>query len=281
MVVSLRSFASISPRPLKRETSILPLPPMPFFEQCASRSASSSAIDPVCALGQPEQRRAGEVQMPGIDHRAHLGKEERHQQRRDMRAVNIRIGHDDDLVVAQIVDVEPAAEANAKRLTSQIGNLGWLLPSFRHWPLPSTFRILPRSGSSAWVLRSRAMLGRAAGAESPSTMNSSVPSRTVGRTIGQLAGQAQFLGGGSCGRFPFPDGGAGVPRRAARGNRGSRRRIWYRMPASCRNGRAPRFRPAAAASVVASRSLVWPTNSGSRMKQLTSAQPPEFRYRRG
>ena len=81
------------------------------------------AIDPARALRQAEQRRAGQIEVPGVDHRAHLGEEEGHQKGCDMGAVDIGVGHDDDLVIAQIVKVEPAAHADAKRLT-QIGNLG-------------------------------------------------------------------------------------------------------------------------------------------------------------
>ena len=84
--------------------------------------------------------------MAGVDHRAHLGEEECHQQRCDMGAVDIRVGHDDDLVIAQVVDVELCADADAERL-AQIVDLGFA-PIFEE-AAPSTFRIFPRRGSSA------------------------------------------------------------------------------------------------------------------------------------
>ena len=59
----------------------------------------------------------------------------------------------------------------------------------------ATLRILPRIGRIAWVLRSRACLAEPP-ALSPSTMNSSVPSRVVVGAIGELAGQAQLARGG-------------------------------------------------------------------------------------
>ena len=47
---------------------------------------------------------------------AHLPEEEGEQKGADMRAVDIRVGHDDDLVVAQLLDIEVVApDAGAKR----------------------------------------------------------------------------------------------------------------------------------------------------------------------
>jgi hypothetical protein len=42
-----------------------------------------------------------------------------------MRAVHVGVGHDDDLVVAQVLDVELRAHADAERL-AEIGDLGVL-----------------------------------------------------------------------------------------------------------------------------------------------------------
>ena len=54
--------------------------------------------------------------MAALDQRRHLPEEERQQQRTDMRAIDVGVGHDDDLVVAQLFDVEfVAADAGAKR----------------------------------------------------------------------------------------------------------------------------------------------------------------------
>ena len=52
-------------------------------------------------LGQPVKRRQCQKQVPVIDKLCHLAEEKRHQQRGDMRAVNVGIGHDDDPFVAQ------------------------------------------------------------------------------------------------------------------------------------------------------------------------------------
>ena len=54
--------------------------------------------------------------MAVFDQPRHLGEEERHQKRRDMRAVDIRVGHDDDLLIAQVVVAIPRPHADAERL---------------------------------------------------------------------------------------------------------------------------------------------------------------------
>ena len=97
--------------------------------------ASSMAVDAFRPLRQAEEGRAGEVEVARVDHRAHLGEEEGHQQRGDMGAVDIGIGHDDDLVIAQIVDAEFGAQPDAKRL-AQVRDLGVRCPVWRR-PRPA------------------------------------------------------------------------------------------------------------------------------------------------
>ena len=59
--------------------------------------------------------RAGDVHVAGVDQRAHVLVEERQQQDADVRTVDVCIGHDDDLVVARLGDVEVAAVAGTRR----------------------------------------------------------------------------------------------------------------------------------------------------------------------
>ena len=62
------------------------------------------------------ERRLGDEDMAALDQFPHLAEEKGEQQSADMRAVHVRIGHDDDLVVAQLVGVEVlAADAGAER----------------------------------------------------------------------------------------------------------------------------------------------------------------------
>src|SRR6202041_240626 len=63
-----------------------------------------------------EQRRLRNKQMARLDDRAHLPEEKGQQQGADVRAVDVGVGHDDDLVVAQLLDVEVVPpDAGAKR----------------------------------------------------------------------------------------------------------------------------------------------------------------------
>src|SRR5262249_23014636 len=63
-----------------------------------------------------EQRRLRDVDVAVIDHRRQLSVEERQQQRPDVRAVDVGVGHDDDAVVAELLDVEVLrAHTAAKR----------------------------------------------------------------------------------------------------------------------------------------------------------------------
>ena len=62
------------------------------------------------------ERRLRDEEMAAIDDLLHLAVEEGEQQRADVRAVDVRVRHDDDLVVAQLVGVELVdADAGAER----------------------------------------------------------------------------------------------------------------------------------------------------------------------
>ena len=75
-------------------------------------------IQPPRALGQTIERWAGEVEVALIDQRAHLGEEEGHQQAGDMGAVDVSVGHNDDFIVAQVIDFEAAAHLHAQSLAN-------------------------------------------------------------------------------------------------------------------------------------------------------------------
>ena len=62
------------------------------------------------------ERRLGDIEIAALDDLRHLPVEEGQQQRADMGAVDVGVGHDDDLVVAALLDVEfLAADAGAER----------------------------------------------------------------------------------------------------------------------------------------------------------------------
>ena len=58
-----------------------------------------------------EQRRLGHVDVAAFDQVVHLAVEERQQQRADVRAVHVGVGHDDDLAVAAFGEVHFVADA--------------------------------------------------------------------------------------------------------------------------------------------------------------------------
>jgi hypothetical protein len=57
------------------------------------------------------QRRHGDVDETALDQRRHLPVEEGQDQRADVRAVDVGVGHDDHAVVAQLLEVELVADA--------------------------------------------------------------------------------------------------------------------------------------------------------------------------
>ena len=61
------------------------------------------------------ERRDGDVDVPALDELLHLPVEEREDQRPDVRAVDVGVGHDDHAVVAELRDVELVADARADR----------------------------------------------------------------------------------------------------------------------------------------------------------------------
>src|ERR1700729_3364281 len=75
IVVSRKSRIGISPRPLNRLTSIAP---------------------------RPVKRRNGQIKVPFFNQFWRLPVEKRDEERGNMSAVDVRVSHDDDLVVAKI-----------------------------------------------------------------------------------------------------------------------------------------------------------------------------------
>ena len=67
------------------------------------------------AAHELEQRRHGGVDVTVFDEGAHIAEEEGQQKGADVGAVHIGIRHDDDLVVAELVDIEILAQSRAER----------------------------------------------------------------------------------------------------------------------------------------------------------------------
>ena len=85
------------------------------FVQAVALLLVRVGIAHVLALFVLEKRRLGDVDVAVLDQRAHEAEEEGQKQGADVRAVDVGIGHQDDLAVAQLFEVEVVAEARAKR----------------------------------------------------------------------------------------------------------------------------------------------------------------------
>ena len=108
------------------------------------------------------ERRLGDEEVPGLDQVRHLAVEEGQQQGADVRAVDVGVGHDHDLVIAQLVEAELlAADAGAERLDHR--------PDFLRAEHPVEARALDVEDlalqrKDRLILAVAALLGRAAGA---------------------------------------------------------------------------------------------------------------------
>ena len=149
--------------------------------------------------------------MAAFDELAHLPIEEGQQQRADMAAVDIGVGHDDDLVVARLVDVEilgPDAGAQGGDQGADLGR-GQHLVEAR----PLDIKDLAAQRQDRLKGAVAPLLGRAAG-------RIALDDEQFGRgrvallAIGQLAGQ-----GGDVERALAPRQLAGLARGLARGRR--------------------------------------------------------------
>ncbi len=66
------------------------------------------------ALANLIERRLGNEYMTMLNQRFHVAIEERQQQRTDMRAIDIGIGHDDDFIVPALGNIEFFANTRSK-----------------------------------------------------------------------------------------------------------------------------------------------------------------------
>ena len=75
-----------------------------------------TGVERLSALAHAVERRDGEVKMAVVDQLPHLAEEKRHQERSDVRAVHVGVGHDDDALIAQLVVVVIDTTTAAQRL---------------------------------------------------------------------------------------------------------------------------------------------------------------------
>ena len=187
-----------------------------------------------------------------------------------MRAVDVGVGHDDDLVVAQVVRAILRARTDAERL-DEIGELLVLrqLVARRRGDVEDLAAQRQHRLGRA-VAR---LLGRTAGRVALDDKEFRALRRGV-RAVGELARQPQLARRRLAGDVllhppPHPLFGAleGEVEQLGRLARARRR-------ANGRKRRAPSRRRCRAASAVCSRPLFWPWNSGSRINtEISAAQP--------
>ena len=115
IVVSRKSRDGISPRPLNRLTSIAPRPVNPDFSNSVLVRIVAR-VKGARSLRQPIERRDSEIEMTFLDQFRRLSVEESDQERGDMGAIDVRVGHDDNLVVAEVRGAVVSAGAGAERL---------------------------------------------------------------------------------------------------------------------------------------------------------------------
>ena len=125
------------------------------------------------------------IDVSFLDQLAHVAEEKRQQQRADMRAVDVGVGHDDDLVVSQLADVEIFADAAAERLDDDADFL-----AAEHLVHARLFDVenLAAQGQNGLELAVASLFGAAAGRVALDDVDFAVFGGAAG-AVGQLARQ--------------------------------------------------------------------------------------------
>ena len=102
--------------------------------------------------GNLVERRLGNVDGPSLMS-CTIWRKKRQEQGADVRAVDVGVGHDDDLAVAEFLAVKLLGAMCRPRAWTMVRISSW--PSILSMRAFSTFRILPLIGRIAWKARSR------------------------------------------------------------------------------------------------------------------------------
>ena len=133
------------------------------------------------------KRRLRNIEMTALDNFRHLPIEESQKQSANMRPVNISIGHDDDFVIAQFLDIKIfAPNARAERRNQRANLIGG-----KHFVKPRALDI--QDFAAQWQDRLIGAIARLFGRTTGTvTLNQKqLGTRRIALlTIGQLAGQA-------------------------------------------------------------------------------------------
>ena len=137
-------------------------------DRVAARPRRARRSWPPASCRAPARRRetaaAGDVDVAALDQLREVAEEQRQQQHLDVRAVDVGVGQDADLAVAQAREVGRRRRRRADRRRSPTA-MSWisLLANRRSRSTSQVFSTLPRSGRIAWYSLSRPILARAAG----------------------------------------------------------------------------------------------------------------------
>ena len=216
------------------------------------------------------ERRLGDVQVAGLDDLGHVAVEEGHQERPDVGTVDVRVREQDDLVVAQLGEVEGLTDARAEGDDQRPDLLA------REHPVDARLldvQHLAEQGQDGLEPAVAPLLGRATGRVALDDVQLA-PLRVPLLAVGQLARQGRALEGtladdevaSLAGRLAgtgrgerLLDDAAGVP--------GFSSRYWL-MPSATAVWTWP------LTSALPSLALVWPSNCGSVSFTLMTAVRP-------
>ena len=151
------------------------------------------------------ERRLRDVDEALLHQLRHLAVEKRQQQRADVRAVHVGIGHDDDLVIAQLFEIERAFALAVADAGADGGDHRADFVVLKHLVEARLLDVdeLAANRQDRLELPVAALLGRAAGGITFDDVELGVLRIAVG-TIRQLAGQTAAGERGSCGRLRGP-----------------------------------------------------------------------------
>ena len=143
----------------------------------------------LAALLDLVERRLGDVDVAGVDQLVHLAEQQRQDERADVRAVDVGVGHEDHLVVAGPLDVELVAHAGADRGDQRLD-----LVVLQHLVDARLLDVEDLAAQRQDRLRVAvaALLGRAAGGVALDDEDLG-QRRVLDRAVGELARQARVL----------------------------------------------------------------------------------------
>ena len=95
-----------------------------MLEKKAVESCLVLQVDVFFAAPRAVERRLRDVEIAALDELGHLAIKERQEKRADVTAVDVGVGHQNDLVVAELLDVEASLADSAAERRDERADLG-------------------------------------------------------------------------------------------------------------------------------------------------------------